>query len=318
MVAGPERLNAPPTRLQDRWNDASGGLGYHWRAWRYRQHRWAPFHEAVAGWLEAWTPPARTLVLVGPSGGYALNARFLSRFEQHVVLEPDPLARLLLRRRFPGFAWRFERADVFHDPAALNRLGIEAVRDLASSYAIKTLFFLKEPLVKRRLADVWRRSVHTAALAHVMASRCGFNPDQALLAGLLQDIGALPILSELLAYPALLADSAIVEHLLTEFTGKVSGLILNHWQFPHDLVVTGLSREQWQRDKRGPADLADLILVARYHTYLGQPAAKKLPALSGLPAFSRLALGELGPEQGLLFLREAREEVEALRQILAS
>lgn len=203
-------------------------------------------------------------------------------------------------------------------PTALNRLGIEAVRDLASSYAIKTLFFLKEPLVKSRLADVWRRSVHTAALAHVMASRCGFSPDQALLAGLLQDIGALPILSELRAYPALLADSVAVEQLLAEFTGKVSGLILNHWQFPHDLVVTGLSREQWLRDKRGPADLADLILVARYHTYLGQPAAKKLPALSGLPAFARLALGELGPEQGLLFLREAREEVEALRQILAS
>lgn len=122
MVAGPERLNASTPRLQDRWNDASGGLGYHWRAWRYRQHRWAPFHQAVAAWLDDWAPPVRTLVLVGPSGGYALNARFLARFEHHVVLEPDPLARMLLRRRFPECGWRFERDDVFHDPAALTRL----------------------------------------------------------------------------------------------------------------------------------------------------------------------------------------------------
>jgi hypothetical protein len=62
-----------------------------------------------------------------------------------------------------------------------------------------------------------------------MAGRCGFNPDQAMLSGLLQDIGALPILSELRRYPALLGDDASVERLLAEFTGKVSGLILNHW-----------------------------------------------------------------------------------------
>lgn len=202
--------------------------------------------------------------------------------------------------------------------AALNRLGVSSTRDLASSYAIKTLFFLKEPVVKARLRDVWSRSVYTASLAHVMARRCGFNPDHALLAGLLQDIGALPILSELRQYPALLGDAACIDTLLSEFTGKVSGLILNHWQFPHELVVTGLAREQWQRDKAGRADLADLILIARYHTYLGEPAAKKLPPLKDLSAFQRLALGELGPEQGLLFLREAREEVESLRKILLS
>lgn len=203
-------------------------------------------------------------------------------------------------------------------PAALNRLGVEATRDLASSYAIKTLFFLKEPAIKARLRDVWSRSVYTASLAHVMAKRCGFNPDQALLAGLLQDIGALPILSELRQSPALLADHAAVNALLSQFTGKVSGLILNHWQFPHDQVVSGLAREEWFRNKSERADLADLILVARYHTYLGGPAARKLPALKDIPAFHRLPVGELGPEQGLLFLREAREEVESLRKILAS
>lgn len=203
-------------------------------------------------------------------------------------------------------------------PAALNRLGIDAIRDLASSYAIKTLFYLKEPAIKKRLRDVWKRSVYTASLANVMAGRCGFNPDQALLAGLLQDIGALPLLAELRQYPELLGDDASVEALLAEFTGKISGLILNRWQFPYEMVVAGLTREQWQRDGHERADLADLILIARYHTYLGEPAAQKLPPLRELPAFQRLRLGELGPEQGLLFLREAREEVESLREILLS
>jgi HD-like signal output (HDOD) protein len=203
-------------------------------------------------------------------------------------------------------------------PAALNRLGVAAIRNLASSYAIKTLFYLKEPAIKVRLREVWSRSVYTAAFARVMAVRCGFNPDQAMLAGLLQDIGALPILSELRQYPVLLGDGAAIELLLAEFTGKVSGMILNHWQFPHELVVTGLAREQWQRGTHERADLADLVLIARHHTYLGEPAARKLPALKDLPAFHRLRLDESGPEQGLLFLREAREEVESLRKMLLS
>ncbi len=122
MVAGAERLNAEPIKLRDRWNDASGGLGYHWRAWRYQSRSWSSFHQAVGTWLDVWKPDARTLVLVGPSGGYALNARFLSRFERLVALEPDPLARWLLRHRFRDLPWHFQRDDVFHDPQALSRL----------------------------------------------------------------------------------------------------------------------------------------------------------------------------------------------------
>ncbi len=85
----------------------SGGLNYHLRAWRWKHTRWLPFHSAVARWLDAWRPEAAELVLIGPSGGYALNARFLARFQRITVLEPDALARYLLRQRFAEFAFEF-------------------------------------------------------------------------------------------------------------------------------------------------------------------------------------------------------------------
>jgi hypothetical protein len=87
----------------------SGGLFYHLRAWRWRYTRWQPFHSEIARWLEAWQPQAAHLVLIGPSGGYGLNARFLARFQRITVLEPDPLARHLLRKGFADF--KFEFAD---------------------------------------------------------------------------------------------------------------------------------------------------------------------------------------------------------------
>lgn len=85
----------------------SGGLRYHARAWRYRR-LWAPFHACVARWLAAWRPAARDLVLVGPSGGYALPAAWVAGFERVHVLEPDPIARWLFARRFAGIALTFD------------------------------------------------------------------------------------------------------------------------------------------------------------------------------------------------------------------
>lgn len=95
----------------------SGGLPYHLRAWRWRHGLWAPFHAQVRRWLTDWRPRTRQLVLIGPSGGYALTAQFLERFERIDVLEPDPLARWLLRRRFPRFTFHW------HDGRDLSRAG---------------------------------------------------------------------------------------------------------------------------------------------------------------------------------------------------
>lgn len=200
--------------------------------------------------------------------------------------------------------------------AAIRRLGLNAARDLTASYALKTLFLIQDPLVKQCMRDIWRRSVYTASLAHVMARHCGFDPDRALLAGLIQDIGALPLLANLKDFPSLCADQKTMTQLLNDFTGKISGLVLHNWRFDEELILVGLNRENWMRDKRPKADLSDLILVARYHTYLDESSHSKLPQLSRLPAFSKLGLEEMGPEQGLAFLTEAKQEISELRNTL--
>ena len=90
------------------WLHPSGGLVYHLRAWRHGKGLWRPFHAQVRQWLSRWQPKEGHLVLVGPSGGYALHADFLERFARVTVLEPDPLARLILARRFPHASFRFD------------------------------------------------------------------------------------------------------------------------------------------------------------------------------------------------------------------
>jgi hypothetical protein len=116
------RSNNPP-RLRSHWLHASGGLFWHLRALRYRKRLWRPFCNEVQRWLREWQPPTDKLIIVGPSAGYTLNADFLQRWQEIVVLEPDPLARRLLRWRYPDARWRFESLDVLSNIDDLAWLG---------------------------------------------------------------------------------------------------------------------------------------------------------------------------------------------------
>jgi len=110
--------------MHDRLWDASGGLVYHWRALRHRRRLWQPFIKQVAQWLECWQPAQQELVIIGPSAGYTLDANFLARFARVSILEPDPLARALLRRRFPAVNFQHDNLDCFadlHGPLALRQ-----------------------------------------------------------------------------------------------------------------------------------------------------------------------------------------------------
>lgn len=96
---------------------ASGGLIYHFRALRHARRLWRPYRAAVAGWLADWRPDTGHLLLLGPSGGYTLPRDFLGRFARVTAVEPDPLARLILARRFAGLNldWETPGADLL-DP----------------------------------------------------------------------------------------------------------------------------------------------------------------------------------------------------------
>lgn len=78
---------------------------YHLAALRYRRRLWRPFIADLNHWLVGdWNPRARELIIFGASAGWTLEERFLRRFRRVLAVEPDPLARLALRQRFPSVA----------------------------------------------------------------------------------------------------------------------------------------------------------------------------------------------------------------------
>ncbi|MFP4154219.1 MAG: hypothetical protein ACOC00_03460 [Halothiobacillaceae bacterium] len=113
--------------------DPSGGLVYHWRALRYRNTLWTVFRAHVERWISGWHPEREHLLIVGPSAGHTLPEGLSTRFASTTVMEPDPLARWLLRRSPEG--QRMHLAD----PVELQHP--EGVRTLARTYPEHAILF---------------------------------------------------------------------------------------------------------------------------------------------------------------------------------
>lgn len=99
--------------LLRQWINPSGGLFYHYLAFKYGKTLWQPFKAEIATWLNGWNPPLPHLLIVGASAGYTLDTFFLQKFHQVDVLDPDPLARKLFRLRHPRKNLTWHSQDLF-------------------------------------------------------------------------------------------------------------------------------------------------------------------------------------------------------------
>jgi len=195
---------------------------------------------------------------------------------------------------------------------AVARLGMQNTRILVVTFALRELFRTPSRQLEARMLALWEHSRHVGALAQVLADRVGaFNSHEALLAGLVHDIGCLAVVGYARDFPDVAQNTVALESSIRTLRSQLSGMILSTWQMPVELVTAAKEAENWYRDHSGPADYADLIVVAQLHEGIGgdiDPAK--------VPAFSRLGLSPSEIDRGLEVLNEAQEEVAVARQLL--
>ena len=90
---------------------------------------------------------------------------------------------------------------------AVSRLGINYTCNLATGLAMEQMFQATSDVVDRKMREVWNKSTEIAGICHVLCRHyTKLMPDQATLAGLVHQIGVLPILTYAEENNALLAD----------------------------------------------------------------------------------------------------------------
>ncbi len=199
--------------------------------------------------------------------------------------------------------------------AAAMRMGLDTVRTLATSLAMKQLFQATHPVVDAYLRKAWKQSTDVAAISAVIAkSAPGLDSDSALLAGLTHSIGLAPILVKAESEPALLADPQALERLLYRLHPVIGSRILQQWDFSDALVRVPAEHLRVERDGTdGNADYVDVVQVALIQTLdePGHPLAGVDPA--AVSAFDRLglraSLEEITLTGGVIEVEEIREAI---------
>jgi HD-like signal output (HDOD) protein len=151
-------------------------------------------------------------------------------------------------------------------------------------------------------------------MSHVVARRLSrVNPDTALLAGLLHQVGKLYILTRAHQHPDLLADSPTYFTIVRDWHSSVAKALLENWEMPGEIVTAVSEFEDFERDHAGPADLTDTLTVAHLLSAFGQTPEILELNLQGVAAAKRL---RIAPEGYAQLLAESAEEFAAMRQAL--
>lgn len=202
-------------------------------------------------------------------------------------------------------------------PQAISRLGFKGVHHLVICFALKELFRCESENLSSHMDALWRHSRQVAAMAHVLAQNLrGFDPDFALLAGLLHDIGALAIINYARDYPETAEDPEHLDQAIDHLRGQLGRMIIQKWHLPDELAEVADKAEDWCHDSAHTPDYINLIIVAQAHCHLSRNQMAGIPPLSEIPAFERLGF-KPSAEHSLKLLKKSEKEIRHAESLLA-
>ncbi len=174
---------------------------------------------------------------------------------------------------------------------AVTRLGVRMVRTLVVSLAMQGLFQPTSDAVDRRFRKIWEHSVEVAAICRVLARlQPHLNTEEAMLAGLIHNIGALPILVHAQSKDNFSQNEAALDTLIARLGPIVGTQILETWSFSPALVAVTQHNNNFDYDGGPQADYVDLVIVARLQSMVENAPDSAPPDWGNIPAFEKLGL----------------------------
>ncbi|MGR9116056.1 MAG: HDOD domain-containing protein [Gammaproteobacteria bacterium] len=231
-----------------------------------------------------------------------------------VQIDPSITARLIRIANSPLYRGRRK---IESCPEALTRVGLKAAQDIITSFAMKAVFQAKSPVIRKKMIDLWSHSSYVAAISAVFAHKTpGFDPDKAMLAGLVHDIGVVPILTHADKHPGIIENPKDLAETVRKLRIDIGVQIIRKWDFPQDFEDVIINAENWYRDSGSDADYADIVMISQLHSFIGKIDIKKMPKIDQLPAYKKLAYGQLDADASISILDAAKDEIENIRQML--
>jgi HD-like signal output (HDOD) protein len=222
-------------------------------------------------------------------------------------------ARLLQVANSPLYRGRVQIESV---QMAVTRLGVRLVRSLVVCLIMQQIFQATHDLLDKKFRQVWEESVQIAALSRVLASFVDhLDKDQAMLGGLIHNIGALPVLAMAENYDELLEDAEELDRVIMALSPTVGSRILKIWDFPDSLINVTQHFLDLDYRSEGEADYADVVLVARQQALAGKPNSIPMTEWPNIPAFQKVGVE---PEINIIEVEGVADDVQNIEVMFLS
>ncbi len=191
----------------------------------------------------------------------ALNDPDLSmdRLARMVTAAPDLCVRILLLAN--SALYNRAGVEVVDIGVAVSRLGVSAVRNATVSVATREMFDCpRNSPIWKKLEGLRSDSVHTAAYACALAEYAGMPEarDDAMLTGLLHNVGHFYILTKSQQFPEFVEEMSI-----EQWVPGVGCALIENWGFPEQIARAVDVQNDPDATHFGPANLADVLKVAK-------------------------------------------------------
>ncbi|MEE4246551.1 MAG: HDOD domain-containing protein [Kangiellaceae bacterium] len=233
------------------------------------------------------------------------------------VLQMDPAISLKLIQAANGPLYRGVEP-IQSLSKAVVRLGKQTVQLLVMIFALRELFEFNEKALQHKITALWNESIDVAAICALLAkkSKLPFDPEVAMLLGLLHRIGELTIYSYMVEYKGFLSIDETIDDLVKKYHRQVACEIVEAWGLGDTFFQAMKYMEHWNKEAFLAPDYCDLLNIAILHEYIRSKKYNDLPQLGKLPAFSRIQVGEATPEFSIQVLQESMQELNEIKSML--
>ncbi|GHU07428.1 hypothetical protein FACS1894158_15680 [Betaproteobacteria bacterium] len=185
----------------------------------------------------------------------------LLRIAQIVQLEPLIAVKLLRLANSAAYAARGK--PVRELPMAITRLGLNVVRSTAMSVAMGAILHAKEMVSFSALAQsLWEHSVYCAAASRVLArTYTQINPEEAMLSGLVHDLGAFYMLYRGVQYPELRERPDTLRYLIVQWHESIGVTLLESLGLPKEIAQACTDHDHPRTVPDVPKTLADIVYI---------------------------------------------------------
>ncbi|ADC73257.1 metal dependent phosphohydrolase (plasmid) [Thioalkalivibrio sp. K90mix] len=231
----------------------------------------------------------------------ALEVLFLAQDEKTelseivAVIARDPAIAAHVVRQANSAAFRaFPRVTTIEE--AVSRVGLQRTQNTVMTMCLQQVFSCDgmSPHACDRISNIWHHSRECAVVSYLLARQhAHLDPNTALLAGLVHDIGKIPLLRVMGREFDWDSDPEAVDEALNRSHADVGEAVLRRWNFPSSVIRAVKEHGDLDRtpDPAEPVNYVDVIQAANVECFLSTPSGKKWADRRKIPAVQRVDSG---------------------------